>query len=229
MADKPIKRDSFEAVEEAGYSAGKFALGAYLGSFAIGALAVVAPVLAGALIFGGGAGVATMFTGGWGLGVAAVAGLAGLGSAITYGTGAAAIGGLFGLVKGASRTERENAAYLAKSKEKLMGREAEMVAVHNNAMQEGYQAASQQAEQMAQQAYMAGQQAGAQMVISKLQEHAQQEQGAANAPAAEHAHGHAHEHAHTHHEEKPKSFAAAITADRDKAAAAAVAGATLGA
>lgn len=201
---QPIKRDTGEAMEEAAYSAGKFALGAYVGTFLAGAAAVVATAGLASFMFS-----ANLLTGGAGT----VVGLAAIGTGValasTYGTIAAAAGGLLGLVKGANRVERENRLYAEKSKEKLMGKEAEMAQVHNQAMQMGFQAGVEQGRAV-------GQQEGAQMVLAKLQEHAQQENATA-APAAHH-----------HHEEKAgKSFAAAITAEREKATGVA-AGAQIG-
>ena len=141
------------------------------------------------------------------------------------GTVAAGAGALFGMAKGASKVERENAAFAAKSKEKLMGKEAEMAAVQRDAAQMGFQTAMQQmqpqVQQALQQAHEQGKQEGEAKVLADLEQHAKAEHKPAH-------HDHAkHEHKHTAHEDKPKvSFAAA---EADRRAATAAAGAAIGA
>ena len=105
-------------------------------------------------------------------------------------------------------------------------RDAEMVALQNQAMQAGME-----------QGRAMGQQEGAQMVLAKLQEHAAQEHATqAHAPHDHHEHK---EHKHEHHVESAamaahagegakKSFADSVTQRRDAQAAAAAAGAQIG-
>lgn len=211
---QPIKHDSGDVIEEAAYGAGRGALAGLALTFAAGA--------AIPLVIGGAAAAlgATVAIGPLAVGAAA----AGLAMAVFGGPVMAAIGALFGTIKSSNRVSKENVAYNEKMKEKVMGREAEIVAARNEAMQMGFQAGAEQGRQV-------GQQEGAQMVMAKLQEHAQAEQAQPQHAAAEHTHAHAHaHHEEKHHEGQPqKSFAAVEDQRRTTAAAAAVAGAQLGA
>lgn len=182
---KPIKRDEFEGLEEVGYSA--LATPVKIG-LAIAAVGVGIGVLAGL----GAAGEAyTLAAAAGNSGIAAYAGslvTSALQFGLVAGVGAAALGAvawpvtaglaLFGAMKGTKRVEKENAAYAAKMKEHGAGHQAEIAAVHNQAMQQGFQAGAEQGRQI-------GQQEGAQMVMAQLQQHAAQENAGKSFAATE--------------------------------------------
>lgn len=234
--DKPIKRDSFEVMEESGYSAIKGAAGGVVFSFLAGAatavlVAVTAAAIVGGIFLDGGmtAGVLGMITGKGGGLLALAAVSSGLAASIGFGGLAAAGGALFGLAKGASKAERENAAYNAKVRNKLAGKDAEMAEVHNQAMTLGYQTAIQQlkpqVEQYGQQAFEAGKQS----VLAELQQHAAAEHSAPHKSHNDHKpHEHHHDHAHAAHSSDDKSAKSFAAAESNRRATAAAAGATLG-
>lgn len=245
---EPVKRNAYETMEEVGYGTIKGA-GAGLGVLALGVLAAaaigatlfaVAAIAAPTILAGVVGAILPASIGTWGTsagamaatsafmssytiggvvtGLAATAGglLAGGGAAVGLSSGMsvfAGIGALLGTMRSANKVGKENAAFVAKAREPLMAHEKAIVDARNEAMQMGFQAGAEQGRAI-------GQQEGAQMVMAKLQEHAQHEQHAAPAQ---------HGHTHPHHEEgqKGKSFAAAIAGEREKAAVAG-AGAQIG-
>jgi hypothetical protein len=212
---KPIQHDTGDVMEGAAMGAVQGAAGGFIAS-AIGGAAVVAGLMvlgiavAASIGTGGVAAIpaAIVASAGYITGFSIIGGIA---SAATIGTVSAGVGALLGTVRSANKMSREQSAYVAKTRAVSGDREAEMAAVHNQAMQMGFQAGVEQGR-------AAGQQEGAQMVVAKLQEH-----------EAHHAEKtHSHEHAH-HDEASKKSFAAAETQRRENAAAAAAAaGAQIG-
>lgn len=199
---KPIKRDSFEAIEASAWGAGKGAVG---GALLAGAVAFAA----GAAFFGGipalvlagigattgtvtgfaGAGAALASAGGI-LGVLAVAGGIASTTAATAGIGiVSGIGALLGLSRTASRVGKENTQYHSMAHERVGGHEADVANAYNQGAMMAQQTMAQNQEQVAQQAY----QAGAESVMQQLNQYAEKEAGHG------HDHGHSHDHDHKHH------------------------------
>jgi len=192
---QPIKRTGFEVIEEAGFGAVKTGARAYVGTFlastvafaAIGAavvtvVALLSPIAAAAGIIG-----SALTVGG---ALAASAPAIGIASAVlgagftgTWGTLAATVGGAYGLMKGASKANEENALYAQKSNEKTMGIQAEKVEAYNQGAIMAQQTLMPQVEQIVQQARAAERA----QVMHELKEHAAHA-GHEHAPHKEHGH-----------------------------------------
>jgi len=188
---QPIKRDSFEMIEESAVGAGTGAVRGFVAALTAGA------VVGGLIALGFGATTLA------GLGIPALIGAAVSGFSI--GGIAAAAGAIFGGAKRASAVQADNAKYAAKSREQSMGLEAEKVAIHNNAVMMTQQAMGAQLQQ-AEGAIRADER---QNVMNELQQHA----------SAHEKHEHAHEQ-HEHHDKPAGHWQKKEDARREVAAAA---------